>query len=618
MYRKALAILTALSILTGISAFAYADSESADEIIYIQTEPEEDAVCDMPHEYEDTISEEAESEDSPGVYIPADEGSEESCSDTGDILSDTDDDTDSEMTLDEAYNIIHGIDKNISYDSSGVQEYELTSEQYEAVRMVTAHDGADTGDLIGDSAEYYASENTGASDFYYDQLTSAPKKEYDRLSAACSRFISSTRDLSSEYFVTVEFDTPLTKEQARIIFRVLYYSNPQYFFLRSSYGYYTASDGKWMGIALSCYDNCYSYQTRNSIRNSIINKTDAWIAEAVRYSSPVDRERYLARKIAENVEYKTSEYDQSMMSAVYYGSSVCTGYAFTMEYLCEKIGIDCFIITCGRDVNDKQSHAWNAVKLNGVWYLADITWYDDIERKNGTLTGSLDELYLNKSSASFLSADNHYFGKDSHPMYDYRFDYSKYNMPSFVKDLYPVQTGQNKAPAKPTVTIKTAFGGRTVTFNCSDTSAEIYYKFGSSDIDTYCDHVRAGGTVFLDKPMSGSKAAMYFRAYNGKWSPVGKWGVLNVQIAKPMIAQSGSKSANNFKIYTQTKNSYIIYTLDGTTPSVNEGKQKLSVRNGRIVWGTSAVVNIPKGRTVKAIAIRNGLVTSGVMTYTNK
>ncbi|MBQ5311208.1 MAG: chitobiase/beta-hexosaminidase C-terminal domain-containing protein [Oscillospiraceae bacterium] len=119
--------------------------------------------------------------------------------------------------------------------------------------------------------------------------------------------------------------------------------------------------------------------------------------------------------------------------------------------------------------------------------------------------------------------------------------------------------------------------------------------------------------------MTGSSAAIYFKAYkNGKWSPVGKWGLLNVKIDKPIIKQSGNKSQNKFKIYTQTKSSYIIYTLDGTVPAVNEGTQKLTVKNGKIIWGTSDIISVPKGRTIRAIAIRNGLVTSDVMTYTNQ
>ncbi|MBP5581784.1 MAG: chitobiase/beta-hexosaminidase C-terminal domain-containing protein [Ruminococcus sp.] len=109
---------------------------------------------------------------------------------------------------------------------------------------------------------------------------------------------------------------------------------------------------------------------------------------------------------------------------------------------------------------------------------------------------------------------------------------------------------------------------------------------------------------------------MYFKAYkNGQWSDVAKWGVLNVQLDKPIIVQSGKKSDNKVKIYTQAKDSYIIYTTDSTIPSVNEGANKLTVKNGTIIWGTSGVITVPKGGTVRAIAVRCGLVTSYVATY---
>ena len=114
--------------------------------------------------------------------------------------------------------------------------------------------------------------------------------------------------------------------------------------------------------------------------------------------------------------------------------------------------------------------------------------------------------------------------------------------------------------------------------------------------------------------MTGNKAAMYFKAYkDGKWSELGKWGVLNVQIAQPLIKlRGGNKFKGSFKIYTQTKNSYIVYTLDGSTPSIEEGTQKLKVKNGKLIWSTQGEITVPYGKTVKAIAVRCGLVTSDV------
>ena len=100
-------------------------------------------------------------------------------------------------------------------------------------------------------------------------------------------------------------------------------------------------------------------------------------------------------------------------------------------------------------------------------------------------------------------------------------------------------------PAKPTVVINTAFGGRTVKFNCADADAEIYYQFGSTNITTMCQHVNAGETIFLNEPMTGNRAAMYFKSYkDGKWSVLAKWGVHNVQIAQPIITRSGDPYKN--------------------------------------------------------------------------
>ncbi|MBQ5311613.1 MAG: chitobiase/beta-hexosaminidase C-terminal domain-containing protein [Oscillospiraceae bacterium] len=187
------------------------------------------------------------------------------------------------------------------------------------------------------------------------------------------------------------------------------------------------------------------------------------------------------------------------------------------------------------------------------------------------------------------------------------------------KNGRPANISLGASIPKPTVKVTSVFGGRLVNLYCADGFAEIYYNFGSSNITTSCKSIKPGSYVFVDSARTGADAALYFKAYrNGKWSELGKWGVLNVQIAKPLAVQSGPKSANQVKVYTQTKDSYIVYTLDGSTPSIYEGTNRPTVRNGTLVWSTSTVITVPKGKTVKAIAVRCGLATSDVMTYTNR
>jgi hypothetical protein len=61
------------------------------------------------------------------------------------------------------------------------------------------------------------------------------------------------------------------------------------------------------------------------------------------------------------------------------GQAVCQGYANLFYDLCRHAGIPVEIIEgycrySSQTPEQLQLHAWNAVKLNGKWYVADLTW----------------------------------------------------------------------------------------------------------------------------------------------------------------------------------------------------------------------------------------------------
>lgn len=58
------------------------------------------------------------------------------------------------------------------------------------------------------------------------------------------------------------------------------------------------------------------------------------------------------------------------------GNIQCAGYARAMQYLCDKSGIDCMVITGNNEAGS--THAWNKVKVDGEWYNLDATWDDPI------------------------------------------------------------------------------------------------------------------------------------------------------------------------------------------------------------------------------------------------
>lgn len=96
----------------------------------------------------------------------------------------------------------------------------------------------------------------------------------------------------------------------------------------------------------------------------------SWVVSNIRY----DYRRYTSGRAF------ISSY--SLRSTLRRRRGICTDYANLMDSLCIYAGLQNVTVTgyvkeVNFDVNDQvyfDNHAWNAVKLNGVWYLYDATW----------------------------------------------------------------------------------------------------------------------------------------------------------------------------------------------------------------------------------------------------
>lgn len=69
----------------------------------------------------------------------------------------------------------------------------------------------------------------------------------------------------------------------------------------------------------------------------------------------------------------------NLYGALVSGLAYCDGYARAFQYLAERSGLPCAYLT-GRSERGVD-HAWNAVRLDGVWHYVDATW-DRPMRKN--------------------------------------------------------------------------------------------------------------------------------------------------------------------------------------------------------------------------------------------
>lgn len=93
--------------------------------------------------------------------------------------------------------------------------------------------------------------------------------------------------------------------------------------------------------------------------------------------------------------------------------TVCTGYAWLLQELARHAGIVCVIVDgYGRHATanirraDKANHSWNAVKLNGKWYLCDPTWASGVYDRDGDFIRQYDNAYFLADPKVFVR--NHY------------------------------------------------------------------------------------------------------------------------------------------------------------------------------------------------------------------
>ena len=135
-----------------------------------------------------------------------------------------------------------------------------------------------------------------------------------------------------------------------------------------------------------------------SVRNQIIAQAQG---------SAYNQIKYVHDYIVDNTSYDSTISNPDIYNI--YGtlirkSSVCEGYAKSFKYLMDALDIPC-VIVIGEATNssgESESHAWNYVMLNNIWYAIDTTWDDPVAIGNAYI--SEEDRYEN-----FLRGSNKFF-----------------------------------------------------------------------------------------------------------------------------------------------------------------------------------------------------------------
>lgn len=232
--------------------------------------------------------------------------------------------------------------------------------------IVTVQGGEDKnndGDSSKDEIEVQQSTTTAVQQatkvrYAYSSLTADEKKIYEKIMNAVSNFMPS-----------VTFDAPVSFETYSKIFGLVYYQEPQLFWMRGIMEIYDGSK-----------DNVYlnyrcSYDESIAMQKEIDASVDKIMKSIPANATVVDKLKVFHDYIVTNNKFeKELGLNQTVYGGLVAGKVQCEGYAKTMGYLCDKAGIENMLMT-GTN-SEKASHAWNIIKVDNEWYNLDCTWDD--------------------------------------------------------------------------------------------------------------------------------------------------------------------------------------------------------------------------------------------------
>lgn len=171
--------------------------------------------------------------------------------------------------------------------------------------------------------------------------------------------------------------TPLSEERLMTVFNMVMIDHPEYFWIEGEFQYTTVEDlneNTKTAIQLMPVYTVEKEQTE-SLKQQIEQQADAWIAEIDASFDAYEKIKSVYELLIREVEYdETSFYNQTIQSVFLEKKTVCMGYAKATQYLLNKMGIFCTLVTGNILDEANSSHAWNLVRIGENYYYVDTTW----------------------------------------------------------------------------------------------------------------------------------------------------------------------------------------------------------------------------------------------------
>ena len=265
-------------------------------------------------------------------------------------------------------------------------------------------------------------DNVVVDNYFYDQLEEPSKNIYKALEANKENMKTGTYQINLGNQFTDILSKPngedLLGDYYQSAVETYIYDNPDVFYLDVNKMYLnieTTTRGNNVsynvfinnGSTTNYLDEGYSSEAQiNQAISQLESVKQQIVAQAQVQGSTYNQIKYVHDYIVDNTNYDSTISNSDIYNI--YGtlirkSSVCEGYAKSFKYIMDALNIPC-VMVIGEATNssgESESHAWNYVQINNIWYAIDCTWDDPVVIGGGRASSSSKTRYFLRGSNTF-------------------------------------------------------------------------------------------------------------------------------------------------------------------------------------------------------------------------
>lgn len=216
-------------------------------------------------------------------------------------------------------------------------------------------------------------KGTVAQDLYYCRVELAKMPNGQALVAAYDRIVAGINECATE------IEIELSEEEFRLVLDATRRDHTEQFWMDSGYSTVASEDDDTFIATM---------KPQYTMTGAQLADAKAAFEEAVRTMlgrltpdmSQYEMEKALHDMLATRVDYVTGAPNaHNAYGALVESQAVCEGYAESLQYLLQRVGIQS-VEVLGSSINPstqkQENHAWNIVRIDGEYYLIDLTWDD--------------------------------------------------------------------------------------------------------------------------------------------------------------------------------------------------------------------------------------------------